>query len=200
MDRRDVARWHASRPSIPLLAISSIVKVHEGATRQSSWAGRLPAPRLSVALLVVVGDRNEKSRLHREAALKRSVTFDGPVHTDESTSMGRSILWATPTRDVSEVASPSFVRSPRSSTAWSCRIGAQYKKSERLCEETKLDSQGSCGSSNTASGNGVCGDSRSCRRAGMTTSSVSSKTYVGNSNTSRRSSVTHSSSISRMDG
>jgi hypothetical protein len=49
------------------------------------------------------------------------VTFDGPVHTDESTSMGRNIPWPAPTcastRDVSEVASASFVRSPRSSIA-----------------------------------------------------------------------------------
>jgi hypothetical protein len=83
-------------------------------------------------LVVVVVARNEKSRLHLEAALKRSVTCDGPVHTDESTPMERSIPWPAATcdsaRDVSEVASASFVRSTRSSIAWSYRIGAQYKK------------------------------------------------------------------------
>src|SRR6185312_7398860 len=117
---------------------------------------RCLAPRL---LLVVMGARNEKSRLHQEAALKRSVTCDGPVHTDESTPMGRSMFWPAPTcestRDVREVASPSFVRSTRSSIASSYRIDAQYMNSERRCEETEPGSQRSCGSSD-ATGETVC--------------------------------------------
>jgi hypothetical protein len=41
----------------------------------------------------------------------------------------------------------------------SYRIGAQYMKLERRCEETKLDSQRSCGSLNATSENGVRDDS-----------------------------------------
>ena len=132
--------WHSTRPSIPLLAISSIVKELFGRDEPSLFAqmarrtrrgaresnpvfggfGSRPATGASPlcrAVLVLCRSGNQKSRLHVEAALERSQTLEGPVHPFESASLERRskhIACSTPacdvTRDVDRATCPSIHR------------------------------------------------------------------------------------------
>ena len=166
-------RWHRCGPRSHCWRSLQLSRSILGATRQAIWAiahrtrrgagnrtlasagleaARLPAPRPSVVLFVVVSARKPKEPPPSEAALKRSSTCIGPRHTVESAPMGKSLRnmsWSAPacdaTRNVSEATSPSFFRNSRSFIAsWHC-MGPKYMNPKRICEEPKAQCPRLCG-------------------------------------------------------
>jgi hypothetical protein len=130
--RRDYVREHRS----PMLAISSIVKVLLG--RDEPCSSTNPSPSGAV---VAEPARKPKEPPPMEAALERSQTGEGPIHTFENASLERkwehiacSTRACDTTHCVDKAPCPSIHRRSRSNVASTCRMDRKYMEPRKICE------------------------------------------------------------------